>query len=118
MVENLQAYISGLPGTAETFPFGPQPCVYKVGGKIFALLSTDRELPQLSLKCDPEEAQTLRGMHDAILPGYHLNKEHWNTIILDESLPEALILQMTDESYRLVLLKPPERRGPHKGINK
>ncbi len=82
-----------LPGAIESFPFGPQPFVYKVGGKIFALLSTDENHPELSLKCDPEDTETLRGMHQAILPGYHLNKEHWNTIVLDGSIPEPVILQ-------------------------
>jgi predicted DNA-binding protein (MmcQ/YjbR family) len=71
--------------------------------QIFALISEDEIPLRINLKCDPEEAQILRGMHKSIIPGYHMNKEHWNTLILDGNLPDELIYRLIDDSYNLVI---------------
>ncbi|KAB8144865.1 MmcQ/YjbR family DNA-binding protein [Chloroflexia bacterium SDU3-3] len=99
----VRTYLQSKIGSAETFPFGPDPVVAKVGGKIFALLSCTQQPQQLSLKCDPIDAQLLRDTFPAVIPGYHLNKRHWNTIILDDSVPDHELRMMIDQSYRLVV---------------
>jgi predicted DNA-binding protein (MmcQ/YjbR family) len=101
----------GFPGSTETFPFGPETSVFKVAGKMFAV-SQLAELPlRVSLKCEPALAEQLRAAHPAVLPGYHLNKRHWNTIIIDGSVPEQALRDMTEDSYDLVVSRlPPSRR--------
>lgn len=99
----LRAYLLAKPGAIEDRPFGPQPLVMKVGGKMFALLAERDQPPSLSLKCDPAHAQFLRDEYPAVQPGYHLNKAHWNTIVLDNSVPDEELQSMIDESYRLVV---------------
>ena len=102
-LEPLRAYLLSRPGAVEDYPFGPQPLVVKVGGKIFALVAADSTPLRISLKCEPAHAQFLRDTFPAVQPGYHLNKEHWNTVVLDGSIPEEGIRAMIDESYRLVV---------------
>jgi predicted DNA-binding protein (MmcQ/YjbR family) len=98
-----------LPGAEETFPFGPENSVFKVAGKMFALSRLTAEAPlRVSLKCDPELAEGLRAAHEAIGPGYHLNKRHWNTVILDGSVPEHMVTEMIEDSYDLVVAKLPK----------
>ena len=98
-------------GAEETFPFGPETSVFKVGGKMFALSQLDAESLRVSLKCDPGLAEALRAAHAAVIPGYHLNKRHWNTVIIDGSLPDDAIRDMVEDSYDLVVSKlPPGRR--------
>jgi predicted DNA-binding protein (MmcQ/YjbR family) len=92
-----------LPGSEETFPFSPGVSVFKVGGKVFALSALGDEPLRLSLKCDPDLAVSLRLTYPAIAPGYHLNKRHWNTLTLDGSLGDALIRQLVEDSYDLVV---------------
>jgi predicted DNA-binding protein (MmcQ/YjbR family) len=101
-LETLRAYLLAQPGAVATYPFGPQPLVVKAGGKMFALVSEDSTPLQVSLKCEPAHAQFLRDSFPAVQPGYHLNKQHWNTVTLDGSIPEEGIRAMIDESYRLV----------------
>ena len=91
------------PGAIEDFPFGPEHSVFKVGGKIFALSLLGRTPLEVSLKCEPELAVELRASHAAIRPGYHLNKRHWNTIVLDGSLSDATVRDMIEDSYDLIL---------------
>jgi predicted DNA-binding protein (MmcQ/YjbR family) len=91
------------PEAVEDFPFGPDVYVYKVAGKMFALLVDDGGVVQLNLKCDPQEAQFLRDMFDAVRPGYHMNKTHWNTVLLDGSIPRGEIERMIDRSYALIV---------------
>jgi predicted DNA-binding protein (MmcQ/YjbR family) len=99
------SHILTKPGAEETTPFGPDTLVYKVGGKMFAL-TTPGEFPaRLNLKCDPERAMELRDEYEAILPGYHMNKRHWNTLVLDGSLPSRLVRELIDHSYNLVAAK-------------
>jgi predicted DNA-binding protein (MmcQ/YjbR family) len=99
-------------GAIEDFPFGPQHSVFKVAGKIFALSALGREPLEVSVKCEPELADMLRHSYEAIRPGYHLNKRHWNTITLDGSLPDQLVRDMIEDSYDLVVSALPQRLRP------
>ena len=111
-LEELRAYLLAKPGAEETYPFDPVTLVAKVGGKLFALFSVDEAPLRLNLKCLPEQAEVLRELYPAVRPGYHMNKRHWNTVILDGSLPDEDICGMIDESYRLVVEKLPRARRP------
>lgn len=87
----------------ESFPFGPDTPVFKIRGKIFLLLSLDEIPLKFNVKCDPDEAVQLRAeFQDNVLPGYHMNKKHWNTIIVNGKIRAELIRKMIDDSYRLV----------------
>lgn len=97
-------------GAEETFPFGPETSVFKVGGKMFALSQLEAESLRVSLKCEPQLAESLRAAHAAVIPGYHLNKRHWNTVIVDGSLPDEAIRDMIEDSYDLVVSKLPRER--------
>ena len=98
------------PGVTEERPFGPETTVFKVAGKVFALSALEREPPlSVSLKCEPELADALRRDHPAITPGYHLNKRHWNTVLCDGSVPDAMVLDMLEDSYDLVVESLPRR---------
>ncbi len=90
-------------GAEETTPFGPDVLVYKVCGKMFALTVPDDVPPRVNLKCDPDRALELRDKYDAIIPGYHMNKRHWNTVCLDGTLPDDLVRDLIDHSYDLVV---------------
>ena len=91
------------PAAVEDYPFGDEVAVFKVAGKIFALVSLGPPPGDVSLKCDPELAVALRGQYPAITAGYHLSKRHWNTITLDDSVPEDELLELVAHSYQLVV---------------
>jgi predicted DNA-binding protein (MmcQ/YjbR family) len=93
----------------EDFPFGPRTSVFKVAGKMFALSQLDGEPLTVSAKCEPELAVELRRTYDAITPGYHLNKRHWNTIALDGTLPDQFVRDLVEDSYDLVVSGLPKR---------
>jgi predicted DNA-binding protein (MmcQ/YjbR family) len=93
----------GFPGAEETFPFNRTTSVFKVRGKVFAIAPLQREPLTVSVKCEPELARGLRAAHAAIEPGYHLNKQHWNTITIDGSLPDRMVRDMVEDSYDLVV---------------
>lgn len=98
------------PGVREDFPFDLDTLTLKVGGKIFLLASLRADPVRLNLKCDPERARELRARYpDRVLPGYHMNKRHWNTLILDGALPRALVEELIYHSYDLVLAGLPRR---------
>jgi predicted DNA-binding protein (MmcQ/YjbR family) len=97
-------------GAEETTPFGPGVLVYKVGGKMFALASPDEFPVRANLKCDPERSLMLRDFYGSVLPGYHMNKRHWNTLILDGSLSAKLVSELIDHSYDLVVASLPKKR--------
>ena len=99
----LRNYLLSKKGTTEELPFGPDALVFKVLGKIFAIVAYQDNPLRISLKCDPEHAEALRAMYKAVTPGYHLNKSHWNTVVLDNSIPVKEIHQMIDDSYQLVV---------------
>jgi len=100
-IEAIRAYCLTKKGVEEGFPFDDTTLVIKVGGKIFVLMNLDAD-PSMNLKCDPGRAIDLREANPAIIPGYHMNKKHWNTVVLDGSLTKRLILEMIDHSYDLV----------------
>jgi predicted DNA-binding protein (MmcQ/YjbR family) len=106
----LRDHCLGFPGSEETFPFGRQTSVFKVAGKMFALSRLAQSPLQISLKCEPALAQQLRDAHPEVLPGYHLNKRHWNTVVVDGSLPEKVIRDMIEDSYDLVVSNLPAAR--------
>ena len=92
-----------LPEALEDFPFGPDVAVMKIKGKMFATLAMSGDSPRSNLKCDPDEAVMLRDIFEAVLPGYHMNKRHWNTVVLDGDVPRGEIERMIDRSYGLVV---------------
>ena len=106
----LCAHCLSFTGAEETFPFGPNTSVFKVAGKMFALSRLAATPLAVSLKCEPALAEALREAHSAVLPGYHLNKRHWNTVIINGSLPEQMIRDMIEDSYDLVVGKLPSAR--------
>jgi predicted DNA-binding protein (MmcQ/YjbR family) len=95
----------GKPGAVEDYPFGDEVAVFKVAGRIFALVPLGGVPASVSLKCDPELAVSLRGRYGGIVPGYHLNKRHWNTVTLDGSVPPGEVLELIDHSYDLVVAR-------------
>ena len=108
--DELRAHCLSFRGTDERFPFGPETSVFKVAGKIFALCQLAESPLRVSLKCEPALAEQLREAHAAVIPGYHLNKRHWNTVIIDGSLPQQMIYDMVEDSYDLVVSKLPRAR--------
>ena len=110
-LQQLRDYLGAKPGACEDLPFGPEVLVLKVAGKMFALIAW-QELPlTISLKADPEQALLWRELYPAVTAGYHLNKQHWNTVRLDGSVPDDTLRQMIDESWSRVVagLKKSER---------
>jgi predicted DNA-binding protein (MmcQ/YjbR family) len=106
----------GFAGAEETFPFGPETSVFKVGGKMFALSRLAGDPLSVSVKCEPPLAEELRAAYPAVTPGYHLNKRHWNTIRIDGSLPERMIADMIEDSYDLVASRLPRARRRALGV--
>jgi len=104
-IEEFREYCISKKGVTESFPFGEQTLVFKVMDKIFALTGLDKHPATTNLKCDPEKAIELREEYDGlIIPGYHMNKKHWNTVELEKNLPSYLIIELIDHSYNLVVL--------------
>jgi predicted DNA-binding protein (MmcQ/YjbR family) len=103
-IEELREYCLSLPGVSEHFPFDETTLVFKVNGKMFAL--TDLEGPlSVNLKCDPELALELRERYPSVKPGYHMNKQHWNTVEIDGTVSDATLIEWITMSYNLVLKK-------------
>ena len=104
-IEEFRQYCLSKKGVTEDLPFGPDTLVFKVMEKMFALSGLERIPAQVNLNCDPERAIELREEYDGdIIPGYHMSKTHWNTVML-EGLPPKLIMELTDDSYDLVVAK-------------
>lgn len=104
-IEEFRHYCLSKKGVTEDFPFDEHTLVFKVMGKMFALSGLERLPPQVNLKCDPERAIELREEYDGdIIPGYHMSKTHWNTLML-QNLPPKIILELTGHSYDLVVAK-------------
>lgn len=104
-LETYYEYCFSKKGVTEHFPFDEDTLVFKVGGKMFALSSLsqwEKGAPSVNLKCDPERAQELRAEYDAIEPGYHMSKVHWNTIAVNKDVHDALLKELIDHSYELV----------------
>ncbi len=105
-IEQLREYCLHKPNTEETTPFGPDNLVYKVNGKMFLLVGLDNQPLQFNVKCDPDKAIELREEYpQQVLPGFHMNKKHWNTIIVDGKLSSRLLKELIDHSYELVCTK-------------
>ncbi|MFF9863955.1 MmcQ/YjbR family DNA-binding protein [Streptomyces sp. NPDC013953] len=98
----LRAFCLAFNDASEDFPFGPDTSVFKVAGKMFALASLDARPLKVNLKCDPEIAVRLRAEHPAIVPGYHMNKRHWNTVTVS-GLPDRMVRELIEDSYDLVV---------------
>ena len=108
----LRTYLLAKPGASEDFPFDTVTLVVKVGSKMFALVAIDEAPLRLNLKSQPEQAALLRELYPAVLPGYHMNKRHWNTVVLDGSLADEEVLGMINDSYRLVVEGLPKKLRP------
>ena len=103
--DKVRTYCLSLPQVKEDYPFGPDVQVFKIKSKLFALMTNRKGVERVNLKCDPEEAMFLREIFEDVIPGYHMNKMHWNTIILSGSIPDGEIKRMIDRSYCLVVKK-------------
>jgi predicted DNA-binding protein (MmcQ/YjbR family) len=103
--DRVVAACSAKPGAVEDYPFGDEVAVFKVAGRMFALVPLGGAPGSVSLKCDPGLAVGLRRLYVAVTPGYHLNKRHWNTVTLDGSVPEEEVLELIDHSYDLVVAR-------------
>lgn len=102
----LRDALLALPGARPDFPFGPETEVFKVKGKMFALMPLAGDPGRVNLKCDPDQAVALRGRYpEAVLPGYHMSKRHWNTVVLDGTVPADELGWMVQHSYDLVVAK-------------
>jgi predicted DNA-binding protein (MmcQ/YjbR family) len=102
-----------LPGSLEDYPFGEAAAVYKVGGKMFAIFGPQVDPPRVSLKLPPEEGAALRAQYpERVLPGYHLNKRHWNTVLLDGTLDDGEVLDLVRQSYDIVIATLPAHSRP------
>lgn len=109
--DTAKAYMLSKPEALLDYPFGPDVAVFKVRKKMFATLGEEQGIARMNLKCDPQEAMMLRDIFPAVLPGYHMNKVHWNTVLLDGSVPLGELQRMIDNSFALVVrtLKKAER---------
>jgi predicted DNA-binding protein (MmcQ/YjbR family) len=101
--KTVEEYILSMPNAKLDYPFGEEVAVYKVGEKMFALIQEKQEPLRLSLKCDPQLAVLLRDKYETVLPGYHLNKKHWNTLILTGQLAWEEVQDLIRHSYNLVI---------------
>lgn len=108
-IESLRDYCLSKPGAEETLPFGPDTLVFKVNGKAFLLVGLDEEKLSFNVKCDPDKAVELREEYSCVLPGYHMNKKHWNTIVVDGSVSTKQLKEWIDWSYELVNRNKPKR---------
>ena len=102
-LETLNARLAAMPWAQAERPFGPQPLVYKVGGKMFAMVADTDAGGRVTLKCDPVLAEALRQAYRGVTPGYHTNKRHWNTVSLDGGVPDDVVWNMAQASYEIVL---------------
>lgn len=105
----LREYCLAKAGTTEELPFGPDVLVFKVMGKMFGAIGLEEEEPRVNLKCDPERSVLLREEYPDIIPGWHMNKKHWNTVYLQRELPLSLINELIDHSYELVVASLPKK---------
>lgn len=104
-IESLREYCLSKPGVEETLPFGPDTLVFKVNNKVFLLTGLDEAELRFNVKCDPDKALELREEFSCVLPGYHMNKKHWNTVVVDGSVSTKQLKEWIDHSYELVVGK-------------
>ena len=103
-IVTLREYCISKKGVTESFPFGDDTLVFKAGEKIFALANLDGDL-SINLKCDPAMAIDLRERYSSVIPGYHMNKKHWNTVMLNGSVPDKEVFSWIDHSYNLIIAR-------------
>ncbi|MDC8002879.1 MmcQ/YjbR family DNA-binding protein [Aureisphaera galaxeae] len=109
-IEEFRDYCLAKKGVTESFPFDEHTLVFKVMGKMFAVSGLERTPAQANLKCDPERSEELRAEYDGlIIPGWHMNKHHWNTVMIESNLPHTLIFELIDHSYDLIVSKLPKK---------
>jgi predicted DNA-binding protein (MmcQ/YjbR family) len=114
-IETLREYCLGKPRSEEALPFGPDTLVYKVNGKIFLIMGLNEETLSFNVKCDPDLAIELREQYDCVKPGYHMNKKHWNTIVVDGSVSTKTLKEWIDLSYQLVAKEAPQKMKRRSG---
>jgi predicted DNA-binding protein (MmcQ/YjbR family) len=107
--EDIRIYCLGKKAVSESCPFDDVTLVFKVAGKIFALMSLDSEVPELNLKCDPEKAIEVRERYPCVKPGYHMNKKMWNTVVVDGSVNDKQLHDWIDHSYSEVVKGLPKK---------
>jgi predicted DNA-binding protein (MmcQ/YjbR family) len=107
-IESLWEYCISKPFSEESFPFDQEHVVFKVKGKMFALFNVE-QFKSINLKCDPERAIELREQFSAVQPGYHMNKKHWNTVVVNDDLSDKEVLKLIDHSYELVVKSLPKK---------
>ena len=103
--ENLEKILLSKSCVTKEFPFGDDVAVFKVKNKVFALYGFEEDTMRLNLKCEPNDAIAFREIYPCVIPGYHMNKKHWNTIILDASMEDSMLEDMIEDSYDLVVSK-------------
>ena len=108
----LRHFLLSLPGATEDTPFGPEILVYRIAGKMFALVNWQTEPLTINLKCEPELALLLREIHPEVKPGWHMNKQHWNTVTLTDALPDDLWQGWVHHSYERVVAGLPKAKRP------
>ena len=106
--KEIEQFLLAKPGAKLDYPFGEEAAVYKVADKMFAIVREGKDPVQISLKCDPLLAETLRKNYESVMPGYHLNKKHWNTIVLSGQLGDDEIFDLINHSYNLVVESLPQ----------
>ena len=114
-IDEYREYCLSKPETSEGFPFDEKVLVFKVAGKMFALTDVD-EFESVNLKCEPDRAIELREQYSSIIPGYHMSKKHWNTIIMDGSLSDEFVKELIDHSYDLVVASLPAKTRKELGL--
>ena len=103
--DKLEKILSAFKGAEGSFPFGPDALVFKVMGKMFALVSQKDELPRVTLKCDPPDCEVLVSQFECVIPGYYMNKKHWITVSLTDEMPDEMLIDLANDSYKLVVNK-------------
>ncbi|MGV0923693.1 MmcQ/YjbR family DNA-binding protein [Empedobacter tilapiae] len=110
-IEELRDYCLGLPQVEEKFPFDQSTLVFYIAGKMFCLCNVDK-FDSVNIKCDPDKATEIRAIYEAVTPGYHMNKKHWNTIHINKDVKDSLIKEWINDSYNLVILTLPKSKRP------
>ena len=109
-VEEFRTYCLNKKGVTESLPFGPDTLVFKVMNKMFAVSGLERTPTQVNLKCDPDRSEELRAEYDGIIiPGWHMNTHHWNTVMIEDALPPKLVVELIDHSYDLIVASLPKK---------
>jgi predicted DNA-binding protein (MmcQ/YjbR family) len=101
----IEKYLSKMKGSEGSYPFGSEALVFKVMGKMFALVSQKDKTPRVTLKCAPADGEVLVSQYESVIPGYYMNKKHWITISLTGEVPEAMLVDLANGSYQLVVNK-------------